>query len=410
MKSVEEFSEEARIWLDANASRRPMDAKSGWGEGSDDVSIFHNLAYEDEKALLDRAKAWQQKKSDAGFGAITWPQEWGGAGLSQAHKDAFEDLEAEYVTPDNHETFSITQNLIAPTINLMGTDEQRSLFMRRFLRTEELCCQLFSEPGSGSDLASLSTRAERDGDEWVINGQKVWSSGAHFAEWGELITRTDPDVVKHAGMTVFMLKMDTPGVEIRPIRQMSGGSSFCEVFFNNVRIPDSMRIGDVGEGWKVTLTTLGFERGNSTRMHRIGGGWREIRALGEHFGADDHLIRQKMMDVYIGERVGEMSGLRTQASRKAGAAPGPEGSIAKLAWVQQLDRVARTAEAILGPRVTADTGDWGTWAWTQHILGAPGYHIAGGSDEIQRNIMGERALGLPMEPRADRGPWRDLPR
>jgi len=407
---LDEFRARARAWLLENAVERTHEA-AGWGVGSDDVSVFHNLSVDEESALLQRAQSWQQRKCDAGFAALTWPVEFGGQGLGPEFDDAYEHEEARFLTPESHETFSVTKNLIAPTILLMGTDELRHRFVRQFLRTEVLCAQLFSEPGSGSDLASLSTRAERDGDSWVINGQKVWSSGAQFATWGELITRTDPDVVKHAGMTAFIVPMDAAGIEIRPIGQMSGGASFCEVFFNDVRIPDSLRLGDVGDGWKVTLTTLGFERGNATRMQRIGGGWRQIRALAEHLGrTDEPLIRRQLMQVYIGQRIGELSALRIETETRRKGAPGPEGSISKLAWTQQLERVSHMATSLLGPKLVADTGEWGTYAWTEHLLGAPGYRIAGGSDEIQRNIIGERVLGLPAEPRSDRGPWRDLPR
>ena len=187
--------------------------------------------------------AWQQEKYDAGYGAITWPAEYGGAGLSDAHERAFNEVEADFATPEGHETFAVTTSLVAPTVAIFGTPAQRARFVRRFLRADELCCQLFSEPGAGSDLAGLATRAERDGDEWVINGQKIWSSGAQFAGWGELIARTDPAVPKHAGMTAFLIPLDAPGVRIRPIRQMSGGSSFSEVFLTDVRVPDELRLG-----------------------------------------------------------------------------------------------------------------------------------------------------------------------
>jgi alkylation response protein AidB-like acyl-CoA dehydrogenase len=409
LDELDEFRARARAWLLENTVERPH-AAANWGVGSDDVSVFHNLSFEEEAALLARAQEWQRRKCDAGFAALTRPVEFGGQGLAPEFDEVYEQEESRFVTPEGHETFSVTKNLIAPTILIMGTDAQRQRFVRPFLRTEVLCAQLFSEPGSGSDLASLSTRAERDGDDWVVNGQKVWSSGAQFATWGELITRTDPDVVKHAGMTAFIVPMATPGIEVRPIGQMSGGASFCEVFFNDVRIPDNLRLGDVGDGWKVTLTTLGFERGNATRMQRIGGGWRQIRALAEHLGrTGEPLIRQQLMEVYIGQRVGELSAQRIEASARAGA-PGPEGSISKLAWTQQLERVSHVATSLLGPKLVADTGEWGTYAWAEHVLGAPGYRIAGGSDEIQRNIIGERVLGLPAEPRSDRGPWRELPR
>jgi alkylation response protein AidB-like acyl-CoA dehydrogenase len=250
----------------------------------------------------------------------------------------------------------------------------------------------------------------RDGDEWVINGQKVWSSGAQFSAWGELIARSDPDEAKHAGLAAFLVPMDAPGVEVRPIRQMSGGSSFNEVFFTDVRLPDTLRLGDVGAGWKVALTTLGFERGG-TGARGVGGSWERLLGLARWLErTGDPVTRQRLASVYVTQRVRGFNAGRAAAAVAGGAPPGPEGSIGKLQWVQGLTAIGEVAAWMLGPRLTADAGEWGTYAWVDHVLGAPGYRIAGGSDEIQRNIIAERVLGLPGEPRADRGPWRDIPR
>ena len=263
---------------------------------------------------------WQQTKFDAGYGAISWPEEFGGAGLPVEYERAFADEERGFTTPRPHETFSVTVRLIAPTVRLFGTTEQRATFVRRFRRAEELCCQLFSEPGAGSDLAGLATRAVRDGDEWVVNGQKVWSSGARFAPWGELIARTDPDVPKHAGMTAFIVPMDAPGVEVRPIRQMSGGASFNEVFFTDVRIPDRLRLGDVGAGWKVALTTLGFERGDRTAVG-VGGSWSQVRDLARWLGrSDDPLVRQALAELYASRRITELVWQRATGRLQRGRA------------------------------------------------------------------------------------------
>jgi alkylation response protein AidB-like acyl-CoA dehydrogenase len=414
------YRAQCRDWLAARLEPRPDETARDdrpWGAGSDDVSVFHDLSFEDEGDLLRKAMDWQQVKCDAGYGAISWPAEYGGAGLPAAYEDVFNEEEAAFDSPPQHETFSVTVRLIAPTINLFGTDGQRLRFVRRFVRAEELCCQLFSEPGAGSDLASLGTHAVRDGDEWVVNGQKVWSSGARFSAWGELIARTDPAVPKHAGLTAFIVPMDWPGVEVRPIRQMSGGSSFNEVFLTDVRIPDELRLGDVGSGWKVALTTLGFERaGGGTRT--VGGSWAQVAMLAKWLDRNgDPVMRQRLADLYINRRITQLVRARSAASAASaasagrGAAPGPEGSIGKLRWTQDLTRMSDVVSQLLGPRLTADTGEWGTYAWTAHVLGAPGYRIAGGSDEIQRNIIGERVLGLPPEPRQDRDvPWRDVPR
>lgn len=416
---IEEYRLAARRWLAANATRRAdaaaRDVDATWGEGSDDVSVFHSIPAADEQALLDAAMAWQRRKFDAGFGAISWPVERGGAGLPVTYHEVFEDEQASFETPGHHETFSVTLNLVAPTIAAFGTPAQRDELLPRFLRTTELCCQLFSEPGAGSDLAGLSTRAVRDGDEWIVNGQKTWSSGALFAAWGELICRTDPDVPKHAGQTAFVIPMDLPGITIVPIRQMSGGASFNEVFFDDVRVPDSARLGDVGEGWKVALTTLGFERSTSGSERGgaiVGGSWQQLRALAEWLGdGRDPLLRQALADLYTRDVIRALLAQRAAATARAGGTPGPEASAGKLLWTQWMTAAGELAARMLGPRITADTGEWGTFAWTKHLLGAPGYRIAGGSDEIQRNIIGERVLGLPGEPRVDRDvPFSAVPR
>jgi alkylation response protein AidB-like acyl-CoA dehydrogenase len=412
--TVEEFVERARRWLEANARpRRP--SGHGWGEGSDDVSVFHDLSTEEEERLLAQAMEWQRVKFDAGYGALTWPAEMGGAGLTEAHAVAFAALEQEFAVPPPHEAFSVTVHLVAPTIRAFGTAEQQRTMIPRFLRTTELCCQLFSEPGAGSDLAGLSTRAERDGDGWIVTGQKVWSSGAAFAEWGELICRTDPSVPKHAGLTAFVVPLDLPGIEVVPIRQMSGGASFNEVFLDAVRVPDSFRLGDVGAGWKVALTTLGFERANASSSggaNAIGGTWEQVRALAAWTGASaEPVVRQRLARLYTLRELRRLTALRFEATPSEGGMPGAEGSLTKLLWTQWLTAVGDAAAEMLGMRLIADTGEWGTFAWSKHLLGAPGYRIAGGSDEVQRNIIGERLLGLPPEPRVDRDvPFREVPR
>ncbi len=262
-------------------------------------------------------------------------------------------------------------------------------------------CQLFSEPGAGSDLASLQTRAERDGDEWVINGQKVWTSGAQFSDIGEIICRTDPDQPKHRGLTGFVVNMHAPGVEVRPLRQMTGGASFNEVFFTNVRVSDSHRLGDVNGGWTVALTTLMNERA------AIGGGSGGVgvpsttrlielsRAKGR---SKDPLIRQALAEIIINERVAGYTNLRAMAKVTNGELPGPEMSIGKLTMTMNMVRTYEVLSAILGPQLVVDTGEWGTFAWSQYLLGVPGTRVAGGTDEVMRNIIGERVLGLPKDP------------
>jgi alkylation response protein AidB-like acyl-CoA dehydrogenase len=409
--TVAEFGSAARSWLRGTGlPERAPDAEPAWGVGPDSVAVFHDLGHEEELALVRRQADWQRTRYAAGFGAITWPVEHGGRGLSTAHADAYADAESDFATPAPHELVSVTTGLIAPTVRLLGTPAQRERFLRPFRTADELCCQLFSEPGAGSDLADLATRAVPDGDGWVVTGQKVWTSGAQFAGWGELLARTDPDAAKHRGITAFLVPLDAPGVTVRPLRQMSGGTSFNEVFLDGVRIPDTLRLGEVGAGWKVALTTLGFERGGSGARSRVGGQWRQAVALARWAGADrDPVLRQQLADVVIAGRLGEIAAARDERGAAAGEPPGALGSLRKLRWTQRMTALSDLVAEVLGPRLVADTGEWGTFAWTEHVLGAPGYRIAGGSDEVQRTIVGERLLGLPIEPRTDRDrPWAQL--
>jgi alkylation response protein AidB-like acyl-CoA dehydrogenase len=426
VRSVDDFVAEAREWLDQHTRRRRTDDPShdpstdpghdtgDAGDVSDfSVAVFHSLATDHERALLERLKQWTQLKATRGYHAIAWPDEYGGLGLSGSHARAFDRLEQEYDTPTSHETHSVTTRLIAPTIRIFGDPEQRDRLVARFLAAEQLCCQLFSEPGAGSDLATLGCRAERDGDSWVVNGQKVWSSGAQFSEWGELIARSDPAAPKHAGMTAFVVPMDLPGIEVRPIKQMSGGSSFNEVFFTDVRVTDSMRLGPEGAGWKVALTTLGFERDHSDASGgRVGGSWRQLLASARALGVTDRPVtRQQLARVYSHHRIEGFVNRRAADVRRAGAEPGPESSLGKLLWTEGMNLMSDVVSDVLGAALVVDTGQWGTYAWGEHVLGAPGYRIAGGSDEVQRNIIGERVLGLPAEPRLDKNlAWHDIPR
>ncbi|MGH7155897.1 MAG: acyl-CoA dehydrogenase family protein, partial [Acetobacteraceae bacterium] len=240
------FRAEARAFLEANAERRKPGAVEGYRRG------------QDAPGAVERAQAFQARKAAAGFAGITWPTEWGGRGGTQMQQIIYQQEEAKFDVLTG--IFSIGLGMCIPTICTCGTPEQRNRFTGPALRGEEIWCQLFSEPAGGSDLAALRTRAERDGDSWVINGQKIWTSGAHYSRFGILVARSDPNVPKHAGLTFFILDMKTPGVTIRPIRQLTGSSHFNEVFFDNVRIPDSMRVGAVGNGWRVALTTLMNER------------------------------------------------------------------------------------------------------------------------------------------------------
>ena len=415
--TLDSFLADAREWLDDHAERRTPDDDDEfvWGKGELDVSVFHALSFDDERDLLERAKAWTQAKAERGYHAITWSPDVGGLGLPGAYARAFGRLQSGYVLPTGHETHGVTTGLVAPTIQAFGTDEQRADLVPRFLAARELCCQLFSEPGAGSDLAALGCRATLDGEEWVVDGQKVWSSGAQFSEWGLLIARSDPDVPKHKGLTAFVVPMDLPGIEVRPIKQMSGGSSFNEVFFDGARVADAMRLGALGDGWKVALTTLGFERDHSDSGGgggRVGGSWRQLLGTAKAMGVtDDPIVRQRLVTLYTHHRVEQFTNRRAADVRRAGQPAGPEGSLGKLLWTEGLTLMSDVVSAVLGAALIAETGQWGTYEWGAHVLGAPGYRIAGGSDEVQRNIVGERVLGLPPEPRADKDvAWKDVPR
>jgi acyl-CoA dehydrogenase len=413
MPSVEEFQAEAKRFLDANTELRDKDEKPFvWGEGDDDVSLFEEIDRTVEIELLAEAKAWRAKRFDAGFGWITGPSAFGGRELTSAHDRAYQSLEAKYVTPGGG-FFGIGLGMVAPTILAHATEPVKEAYLAKMYRGDIVGCQLFSEPGAGSDLASLQTKAERDGDEWIVTGQKVWTSGAHYSDIGEIICRTDSDLPKHKGLTGFVVDMHAPGVEIRPLRQMTGGASFNEVFFNEVRVPDDHRLGDVNQGWTVALTTLMNERASIGAGTGGGMGLASVTRLAElcrHFDViDDPIVRQKMMDVYINFQVSRYTNQRAMDRIKRGQLPGPEMSIAKLSLTNNLWRTANFVADVLGPRITADTGEWGTYAWGGLLLGVPGMKVAGGTDEVMKNIVGERVLGLPKEPGIDStSPFRNL--
>jgi alkylation response protein AidB-like acyl-CoA dehydrogenase len=362
------------------------------------MALNLNMTYEQELAYIGTCREWIQQKADAGFENLSWEVKWGGQGLTRLHEQAFAEEESRFVVPRGHAAINVTRYLVAPTIRAAGTPQQQDLFVRRMLRADDLWCQLFSEPEAGSDLAGMRTSARRDGDEWVVNGQKVWTSAARYADWGYIQCRTDPTAPKHRGLTAFVMPMSTAGIEVRPLRQMTGASSFYEVFFNDVRIPDSARLGEPGDGWRIALTTLGFERSSSTDD-----GTRAIRmllALARHTErSNDPLVRQLLARAYTRQKLHHLTAGRARAALRRGETPGPEGSIGKLFWTETLKTFNEAAAELLGPRLIADTGEWGTYAWAEHLLGTPGARIAAGTDEIQRNILGERVLGLPTEPR-----------
>ncbi|MGZ6886432.1 MAG: acyl-CoA dehydrogenase family protein [Acidimicrobiia bacterium] len=398
--SLADFTTEARAFLDANSSRR-SEEKFVWGEGSDRVGMLDEKTPDQERSEVAVAKEWKAKEFDAGFGWISGPPEYGGRGLGREYDRTYRELAGQYAIP-SQSPFGIGLGMVAPTILAHAIPEVRERYLRSLWRGDIIACQLFSEPVAGSDLAGIQTRAIRDGDEWSLTGQKVWTSGAQYSDVGEIITRSSPDKPKHKGLSMFLVDMHAPGVEVRPLRQMTGGASFNEVFFEEVRVHDSHRLGDVDEGWTVALTTLMNERAS------IGGGGAGIGSMSmtrfiemaKHFGMnDDPLVRQALADAYVHGAVARYTNLRAMAKIRAGQLPGPEMSIAKLALTLNMMRMGRLVSDVLGPRLVADSGEWGTYAFSEMVLGTPGMRVAGGTDEVMRNIIGERVLGLPKEPK-----------
>jgi alkylation response protein AidB-like acyl-CoA dehydrogenase len=356
---------------------------------------------------------------DAGLAWVWFPEGLGGLGLG---RDLQQLVEHELAHTPQLDTGvqGIGLGMAAPTILAFGTPEQQRRFLRPLWTGEEIWCQLFSEPGAGSDLATLATRAVRDGGEWVVDGQKVWTSGAHHARWAILVTRTDPDVPKHRGMTYFVCDMHAPGVDVRPLRQITGEAEFNEVFLTGVRLSDDLRLGEVGDGWRVAQTTLMNERvAIGGAPVRRGGGmlgpvlstWRERPELRTHD------LHQRLLSLWVEAEVTRLSGARLREQLAAGQ-PGPEGSGMKLSF-------AKLNQALSGLEVELDR-DLGYDDWTfrrsdtvdfygrgagYRYLRAKGNSIEGGTSEILRNIISERVLGLPSEPRIDKDvPWKDLPR
>jgi alkylation response protein AidB-like acyl-CoA dehydrogenase len=397
--SLDGFRGDAIAFLDANATLRP-EQKFVWGQGSDQVGLLDEKTEEQEAAEIRAAKAWKATEFDAGFGWITGPIRYGGRELPVAYERAYGEVRSRY-SISSQTPFGIGLGMVAPTILAHAIDDVKERYLPGMYRGDIVGCQLFSEPIAGSDLAGIQTKAERDGDEWIITGQKVWTSGAQYSDIGEIITRTSADKPKHKGLTMFVVDMHAPGVEVRPLRQMTGGATFNEVFFDEVRVHDSHRLGDVDEGWTVALTTLMNERA------AIGGGGAGVGSLSidrfvdmaRHYGmSDDPLVRQQLADAFVHIHVARYTNLRGMAKIRAGQLPGPEMSIGKLSLTRNMQHVSEMIADIIGPRLIADSGEWGTYAWAEFLLGVPGIRVAGGTDEIMKNIIGERVLGLPKEP------------
>lgn len=394
------FRAEVRAWLQKNATAHVLRANEPY----------------DEAKLVERGRAWQRCKADAGYAAILWPREFGGRGGTPMEGVIFEEEERRYAIPTGP-FVAIGMSMAIPTMLVHGTREQLSRFAQPTLRGDDLWCQLFSEPGAGSDLAAIRTRAVRDGDAWIVNGQKVWSSWAHHADWAILLARTDPSVPKHRGLTFFVLDMKSPGVEVRRIRQISGKSDFDETFLTDVRIPDSHRIGAVGDGWKCAMTTLMNERVGSADDTNEGLSLQALLAMAQITRVDgmpaleDASVRQQIARWYAQEQGLKYFRARLLTQLSKGGTPGPEAALAKLVYARKLQEKTRFAmqmqeyAGVVGaPLNPAQASVFDAYYWSAAM------RIAGGADEILRNQIAERVLGLPGEIRADKDvPFDKLP-
>jgi len=351
--------------------------------------------------FLARAKAWQKIKAEGGFAQITWPKEMGGRGGTVMQQVIWGQEEAKFDAPTG--PFAIGLGMCIPTVIAFGSDEHKKRYVQKALKGEEIWCQLFSEPAAGSDVAGLKTKAVKDGDEWVINGQKVWTSGAHYSDYGILLVRTDPNVPKHKGLTMFIVDMKQQGVDVRPIHQASGGSEFNEVYFTDVRIPDSDRLGEPGMGWKVALVTLMNERlavGGSP-----GPDWKEIMDYARSAGTlSNQAFRDKLADWYVAAQGYKLTKFRTQTALSRGETPGPENSIGKIINANHLQDICNSAIEMQDHYgLITDKDEAPSDAiFQESFMWAPGLRIAGGTDEILKNIIAERVLGLPQDVRVDK--------
>lgn len=388
MTDLDEYGRRARGWLEERTSGLPAEPD------------------------LAAARAFMADLYDAGYSGITWPSEYGGQGLSAAEERAFQQASRDFAPPLG--VFGIGLGMCGPTLLSIGTEEQKARYIRPLLRGEEIWCQMFSEPGAGSDVASLRTRAVRDGDAWVVNGQKVWTSAARQADYGLLIARTDVDVPKHQGITMFVIDMHDPGVTVRPLRDMTGQAHFNEIFFDDVRVTSDHVVGEVDGGWSAAVTTLLHERVSigmgAARTERPA----SFAALSDAARGRDLLadpaVRDQLVELYVRERAFDLLNARLAQEVNAGVQPGARGSVSKLLLADLTIAGADLASEILGPDSVAHAPDGEIdGAIARALAFAPGMALGGGTNEIMRNIIGDRVLGLPREPQVDRTvPFRDL--
>jgi alkylation response protein AidB-like acyl-CoA dehydrogenase len=390
--TMSEYRQALRAWLAANAPGR-----SGSESGPE---------------YLATARAFQARLYEAGYAGITWPVEAGGQGLGAAEQQAFSEEAAGYDLPSR--PFMIGMGMCGPTLVDLGSPEQRRRYLPPLLSGTEIWCQLFSEPGAGSDVASLQTRAAPDGDSWVLTGQKVWTSNAQWADFGAVLARTDPDVPKHAGLTMFVLDMHQPGVTVAPLVDMTGEAPFNEVYLDGARVGPDAVLGGLGGGWHAAVTMLGHERVSISGMRQRRSAELAFTSLVElarrRGRSAEPAVRDRLADLYTRERVAELFTTRLRQEVAAGETPGARGSVGKLAGALLLEHASDVASEIAGHEAIAwEAGDGGGQALAHGIVSMPASGIAGGTNEIQRGIIGERILGLPKEPAADAGvPFREL--
>jgi len=381
------FRDELRTWLEANV---PKD----WGE-------WREKPLEESFPYL---RAWQRKLYEGGWAAVSWPKEYGGRGATLMEQSLFWEEMARVEAPPMANSLGL--GLIGPTIIAYGTDEQKKRFIPKILSAEEIWCQGFSEPNAGSDLAALQTEARLDGDHYVVNGQKVWTSYGWIGNWCELVVRTDSNVPKHKGLSVLLIDMKSPGVEVRPLKQMTGESEFNEIFFRDVRVPVANLLGKVNDGWNVAVSTLMYERGSyGARLHLIFK--RAITRLIElsrkfqkdgHPAAQDPITRQKLAQCYAEIEIMRWNQLRAFSRVTATGVPGPEGSIQKIFWSELNQRLQQIAQEVFGPYGQLLAGDKDAvdnGIWSHGYLRTRGNTIEAGTSEVQRNIIGHFVLGLP---------------
>ena len=399
------FRAEAKAWIAANAPREFEAELSKASLGRIKLQ---------KHDIVEVAKAWQKKKSEGGWVCLNWPAEYGGRGASAVERVIWQQEEGIYFKLTS--PFQIGEGMCGPTLMAFGSETDKRRYLPKIASGEEIWCQLFSEPAGGSDVAGLRTRAERDGDGWIINGQKIWTSGAHYADYGLLITRTDPNVPKHKGLTMFFIDMRSEGVEVRPIKQANGMQEFNEVFFTNLRVPDSQRLGAIGDGWNVSLTTLMNER--MSIGARLATGFNEIfdfcanLMTDDGLAIDDRATRSKLAQWAVKNSGLRYTSMRTISALSRGERPGPENSIGKLVSGAMLQDIAayamdlQGASGMLNDPATAEAAG----QFQAMLLSSPSIRIAGGTDEILRNIIAERVLGLPGDIRVDKDvPFNKIP-